>query len=169
MSETLSQELFKSTFEALYPSIRNFIYYKIGDMDLAEDLTQETFVKLWERRDDIKTNTLKSYLFTIANNLALNHFKHQKVVLAFQNSQIAQGPSLGNSPQEELELKEFDKRLQQAINDLPEKLRVAFLMHRVDKMKHQQIADALNLSVKGVQKRVKKALDLINEKIKYRL
>ncbi len=68
-----------------------------------------------------------------------------------------------------LELKEFDEQLQQAINDLPDKLRVAFLMNRVDKMKHQQIADALQLSVKGVQKRVRKALDLINEKIKYRL
>ncbi len=138
-------------------------------MDLAEDLSQETFVKLWEHRDDIKTNTLKSYLFTIANNLALNHFKHQKVVLAFRHAQFSQGPSLGNSPQDELELKEFDKRLQQAINELPEKLRIAFLMHRVDKMKHRQIAEVLNLSVKGVQKRVKKALDLINEKIKYRL
>lgn len=169
MSNFLNQADFKDTFEAYYSSIRNFIYYKCGDMDLAEDLTQETFVKLWERRGEVRPDTIKSYLYTIANNLALNHFKHQKVVLKFQNQALSQSPATSSSPHYQLELKEFDQRLQQAINDLPEKLRVAFLMNRVDKMKHQQIADALQLSVKGVQKRIRKALDLINEKIKYRL
>lgn len=169
LSKFLSQADFKDTFEAYYSSIRNFIYYKSGDMDLAEDLAQETFMKLWEKRQEINPETVKSYLYTIANNMALNHFKHQKVVLKFQNQALSQSPVTGNSPHYELEHKEFNERLQQAINDLPDKLRVAFLMNRVDKMKHQQIADALQLSVKGVQKRVRKALDLINEKIKYRI
>ncbi len=138
-------------------------------MDLAEDLAQETFIKLWERLSEVKSATVKSYLYTIANNLALNHFKHQKVVLNFQIDTLKGGPELSNSPQYQLELKEFDGRLQEALNSLPEKVRVTFLMNRVDKMKYQEIANALDISVKGVQKRVKKALDLLNEKLQYRL
>ena len=138
-------------------------------MDLAEDLTQEAFVKLWERQTEVKLETVKSYLYTIANNMALNHFKHQKVVLNFQNQAIKAGPEMSNSPQYQLEMKEFDGRLQQAISELPDNLRITFLMNRMDKMKYQEIADALNLSVKGVQKRIKKALDELNEKLKYRL
>ncbi len=169
MPQSLDQSNFKATFDTYYSAIRNFIYYKTGDMDLAEDLTQESFVKLWERRDEVKFETVKSYLYTIANNLALNHFKHQKVVLNFQNQSLKDGTPASSSPQYLLELKEFDDRLQQAIAELPDNLRVTFLMNRMDNMKYQDIADALNMSVKGVQKRMKKALDELNEKLKYRL
>jgi RNA polymerase sigma-70 factor (ECF subfamily) len=159
---------FKELFDLHYKAIRNFIYYKTGDISLAEDLAQEAFVKLWERMDEVQLKTAKSYLYTIANNLTLNHFKHQKVVLQHQKNYTGSGFT-SSSPQYELELKEFDQALQKAIDDLPEKLRVTFLMNRIDKMKYQEIASALEISVKGVQKRIKKALDEINEKIGYRL
>ena len=93
---------------------------------MAEDLTQESFVKLWERRDEVKFETVKSYLYTIANNLALNHFKHQKVVLNFQNQSLKDGTPASSSPQYLLELKEFDDRLQQANAELPDNLRLHF-------------------------------------------
>jgi len=165
---TANQQSFKALFDQHYTSIRNFIYYKTGDIDLAQDLAQEAFVKLWERFDEVQLQTAKSYLFTIANNLSLNHFKHQKVVFQHQQLMSYQQKS-STSPQFELELKEFDQALQQAIDDLPENVRITFLMNRIDKMKYQEIADILGISVKGVQKRVKKALDEINEKIGYRL
>ena len=169
MPETLDQATFKSIFEDNFSGLQHFIYYKIGDMAVAQDLAQEAFMKLWQNREKVKMETVKSYLFTIGANLAINHGKHQQIVLAFKHGELKQSTPSTHSPQYLLELKEFDEKLHGAIAGLPEKLRVVFLMHRVDKLKHVEIAEKLELSVKGVQKRLKRALELLNEKIKYRL
>ncbi|HET6542963.1 MAG TPA: RNA polymerase sigma factor, partial [Chryseolinea sp.] len=75
---------FKQIFDRHYDAIRNFLYYKLGDIDLAEDLAQEVFMKTWEKREGIRTDTAHHLLFTIANNLAINHFKSAKARFEFR-------------------------------------------------------------------------------------
>jgi RNA polymerase sigma-70 factor (ECF subfamily) len=95
-------------------------------------------------------------LFTVANNLFLNQAKHQKVVLKFEQRGHTQRTD--EDPAFLLEEQEFKTRLEKAINDLPEGQREVFLMNRLDKMKYREIAEALNISVKAVEKRMHKAL-----------
>ena len=78
---TLSE--FKSIFNQYYSPIKNFLYYKSGDIDLSEDITQDVFMKLWDKREDVQQETVKSYLYTIANNMLLNKIRHDKVVMSF--------------------------------------------------------------------------------------
>jgi RNA polymerase sigma-70 factor (ECF subfamily) len=91
---------------------------------------------------------------------------HQRVVLQFANRYI--GNPYTNSPEFELELKEFDFRLQKAISDLNEKNRVVFLMNRIDGMTYMEIAENIGITIKAVEKRMKKALDSLTEKMNYK-
>ncbi|MEL6674768.1 MAG: RNA polymerase sigma-70 factor [Bacteroidota bacterium] len=152
----LGHGAFKDLFDQYYEAIRNFLYYKSGNMELSEDLTQEAFLILWKKKDNINPEKVKSYLYTIANNLFLNEIKHQKVVLKFQ--QQPKSTSSKESPQYLMEEEEFRKRLELAIAELPEKNRTVFLMNRIEKLTYKEIADRLGLSVKAVEKRMHKAL-----------
>ncbi len=154
-------EEFRKLFDTLYGGLRKFLYYKSGNMEQAEDLAQESFLILWKKRENIDPDKVKSYLFTIANNLFLNEVKHQKVVLKFQKR--PQQETSFQSPQYQMEEEEFRQRLTKAISDLPEKHRIVFLMNRIEKLTYREIAERLELSVKAVEKRMHKALTILRD------
>jgi RNA polymerase sigma-70 factor (family 1) len=158
---------FKALFDQYYDPIRNFLYYKCGDADLAEDLCQDAFMKLWDKRDDVKSETVKSYLYTIANNMLLNKIRHDKVVINFAEKQKNQQDE--QSPQYYLEEKEFKEKLDKVIGAMPEKQREVFLMNRIEEMTYQEIADRLSLSVKAIEKRMHGALNHLRNHLDHKL
>lgn len=162
----LSLSEYKSIFDLYYDSIRNFLYYKIGDIDIAEDLAQDVFVKIWEKRGEVGKETVKNLLYTMAGNLAKNHFKHKQVVFKYE-SDYAGKDSSSETPEFEMEMKEFNTRLQQCIDELPEGHREVFLMNRIDKLTYSEIAARLGLSVKAIEKRMHKALKELRSKINH--
>lgn len=157
MKESVCEEkLFTSIFMLNAESLRNFMYYKTGNLQRSEDLMQDAFSKLWEQCAKVAEDKAKSFLFTVANNLFLNEVKHAKVVLKFMNKGHSDRTDL--TPQFLLEEAEFKTRLEAAIQELPEGQREVFLMSRIDKLKYREIAERLDLSVKAVEKRMHKAL-----------
>lgn len=155
--ESICEErTFKSVFMKHAEGLRNFMYYKTGNLAQAEDLVQDAFGKLWENCSKVSFGKAKSYLFTVANNLFLNQVEHQKVVLKFKNQPKATQSDI--TPQFLMEEEEFRQRLEQAIADLPENQRIVFLMNRIDKKTYREIAAELEISVKAVEKRMHKAL-----------
>ncbi|MEL6626196.1 MAG: RNA polymerase sigma-70 factor [Bacteroidota bacterium] len=152
---------FKKLFDQYYDGIRNFLYYKSGNIELAEDLTQEAFMILWRKRENIDPDKVKSYLYTIAHNLFLNEVKHQKVVMKYNQQPMA--TTTQETPQYLMEEEEFRQKLENAIAQLPEKNRVVFLMNRIEKLTYREIAERLELSVKAVEKRMHKALIQLRE------
>lgn len=150
------EEVFKKVFLINAEGLRNFMYYKTGSYQQAEDLAQDAFGKLWENCAKVTVEKAKAFLFTVANNLFLNQVKHRKVVLRFEQQTTSQ--QTNETPEFLLEQDEFRKRLEEAISALPAKQREVFLMNRIDKLKYREIAEALNISVKAVEKRMHKAL-----------
>ncbi|NJK87656.1 MAG: sigma-70 family RNA polymerase sigma factor [Bacteroidales bacterium] len=150
-----------------YEGVRNYVYYKTGDINLAEDIVQDVFLKVWDSRNTIKSDTIKSLLYIMAGNLIKNHFKHQKVVYEFvYNNPINQS---GEAADFEIEQQELSKKLQQVLAAMPEHCRIVFLMNRMDKLTYEEIADRLNLSVKAIEKRMHQALQVIKEKLKHKV
>jgi len=170
MSDTSSlceESTFTSIFKEYIQSLNNYLYYKTGDKNMAQDLAQEAFSKLWQNCASVAFASAKGYVFKTANNLMLNQFEHKKVVLKFQ--QIPRTDRSNESPEFLLEEKEFKEQLENAISQLPEKQRVVFLMSRIDKKTYKEIAAVLGISKQAVEKRIYKALDtlrLISKKIK---
>jgi RNA polymerase sigma-70 factor (family 1) len=161
-------DAFKIIFDQYYESIRNFVYYKTGDMNLAEDIVQDTFMKLWDKRSSVKQETVKSLLYIMAANNIKSHFRHQKVIFNFVNSgkkeEQEQESADSNIRQEELQ-----KKLQHVLADMPEKSREVFLLNRMDNLVYSDIAERLGLSVKAVEKRMHEALIFIRERITYKI
>jgi len=157
MSESVcEEEVFTSIFMTYAESLRNFMYYKTGSLQQAEDLMQDAYGKLWEECAKVTAAKAKSFLFTVANNLFLNQAKHKKVVLKFESKSHTDRNE--QTPQYLMEEAEFKARLEAAIQTLPEGQREVFLMNRIDKLKYREIAERLGLSVKAVEKRMHKAL-----------
>lgn len=159
-----NRSAFTSLFEHFHQSIFNFIVYKTGDRDLSEDILQETFLKVWRKREELdETRSIKSFLFTMANNSAINHFRHQKVVYSHQaNYQLETDD---RSLEDIVKSKEFYDQVFGAIEDLPEKTRITFMMSRFEDLSYKEIAERTEVSIKTVESHIGKALRLIREKL----
>ncbi|NLR93127.1 RNA polymerase sigma-70 factor [Flammeovirga sp. SR4] len=161
----LSEANFKELFDLYFENIKSFIYYKIGDIDVAEDIAQESYIKFWEAREKIILETAKTYLYTIANNLALNYIKHNKVVLQFEQRQNKKDGESETNPEFKMELNEFQNTLEKTINQLPDKSREVFLMNRMDGLTYSEISNRLDVSVKAIEKRMSKALSILRKNL----
>lgn len=159
--------LFEKAFHDHHDALTNFMYYKCGDAGLAEDIIQETFMKVWEIREKIRPGTLKPLLYTIAGNLFRNRHHHGKVVLRFARGKKPEVNT--ESPQFEMEYKEFGRMLEEALSALGEKNREVFLMNRIDSLSYTEIAERLGISVKAVEKRMHRALAELRGKIDRRI
>ncbi len=154
---------FESIFNDYSKSLRNIIYYKCGDVNLAEDIVQDAFIKLWSNCSKVLFVKSRSFLYTVANNNLLNHIAHQKVVL--KHEQIPHSELNNQDPEFVIEEKEFMKKLKNAINELPEKQRETFLLSRIDKKSYKEIAEITGVSVKAIEKRVHYALLSLRQKL----
>lgn len=158
------ETVFANFFRTQAKSLRNYLFYKFGNEEQAEDVTQEAFIKLWENCDKVPLDKAKSFLYTVANNTTLNQIAHQKVVLQYsKNSTLSH--STNQTPEFILEEEQFKVKLQNAIANLSEAQRTAFLLHRIDGKKYHEIADMLNISVKAVEKRIHIALVELRKEI----
>ncbi|WP_289661097.1 RNA polymerase sigma factor [Flavobacterium panacagri] len=163
-SNTCDEIIFSSFFKSHIKALRNFLLYKFGNAEQAEDVAQEAFVKLWQNCAAVPLEKAKSYIYTIANNSSLNQIAHQKVVLKYEKNFTGLDKTNEN-PEYLLEEKQFQAKLLKAIENLNEKQRTAFLMHRIDGKKYSEIALELNISVKAVEKRIHLALLSLRKEI----
>ncbi len=165
--EELSSQEFERAFDMYYGAVRNYLYYKCGQAELAEDVAQDAFVKVWETRDRIEKNSLKAYLYTIAGNLLINQLKREQLKFQFLNLQTEKKDKA--TPEYLLEMQEFDQKLQNALSKIPDGAREVFLMNRVDGLKYHEIGDRLGLSMKAVEKRMSKALAILRIEIENKI
>lgn len=157
MSDGICEEkVYKSVFWAYSEQLRNYLYYKTGDMANADDIVQDAFAKLWEKCADVPIEKSKSHLYTLVNNKLQNQIAHKKVKLKFEG--LVREDRDHQSPKSLLEEKEFKTRLENAISALPEDQRIVFLMNRIDKKKYREIAEELGISINAIEKRMHKAL-----------
>ncbi|MDT0540495.1 MULTISPECIES: RNA polymerase sigma factor [Croceitalea] len=163
MNNVCEEKIFNSVFKDHSKTIFNYIYYKYGNEEKAHDAVQEAFVKLWENCIKVAPEKAKSYLYTVSNNLYLNVLKAEKVRLKYANQH---SNSISNeSPEFVLEEKQFQQKLDNAINSLPENQRITFLLNRIDGKKYAEIAEMEGVSIKAIEKRMHLALKTLREKI----
>jgi RNA polymerase sigma-70 factor (family 1) len=161
------REAFQSLFREHYTMLCHFARKFVGDPDEAEELVQDLFVQLWEKRSQLDLNTSpRSYLFTAARNRCLNVIKHRKVREQHAES-VKSGPQ-GSAidPGKQMETAELQARIQQAIAKLPERCREVFRLSRFEGKKYQEIADQLDISPRTVETQIGKALRILRQELK---
>ena len=155
--------VFDRVFKTHAQHLKRHLFFKYQDMAAAEDVLQETFIKLWNNCKKVPYEKVKSYLYTVANNAFLDIKKHEKVVLTHKKGFVNYNQS--ESPEFLMIEEEYLTLVEDAINSLPEKQKEVFLLSRMEKKKYREIAEMLDVSVKTVEKRMHNALLVMREKL----
>ena len=158
-----NEHIYNSLYQKQVEKLRNFVYYKCGDLSLAEDIAQETFVKLWTNCAKVVLESVMGYLYTIANRLFIDQTRSQKVRLKFEKEPIK--TSNTEDPYHALRTEEFRELLETTISDLPEGQREVFLLNRIEGYTFKEIAEMLGVSSTAVEKRMAKALVKLRDRI----
>ena len=117
MKETLCEERhFHQTYSTHEIKVRNFLFYKLGDLEKAKDFTQEAFIRLWNNCSKVAIEKARSFLFTTANRLFLDHYDHQKVVLKFEHRTDKTESRMELNPEFLYQGEEFKQKLEAAIS-----------------------------------------------------
>ena len=159
----MTQEEFKELFDAHFDAIRNYVYYRSGDPELATDIAQDTFMRLWEKKYLVKPDNIKGLLYKMAGDLFISSYRRHKLAVNFSIKQHHNPHNQEESPETQLQYKELEKRYETALRRMPEKQRTVFLMSRMDELKYHEIATNLGISVKAVEKRMKNALAFLKK------
>ncbi len=165
----------EANFENLYqqyaPRIFQLAYRMTFNPQVAEDLTQEIFLKIYQKQAQFRGEShIYTWIYRLAMNHILNYLKRQKRFRFLQllelpiRTALKENPELtppipdpSPTPLQQLEQGELIQLVRQAIQQLPPKLRAPFVLHRYEKFSHKEIAEVLSISVSAVESRIHRA------------
>ena len=149
--------------------VRNVIYRMCGDLQIAEDAAQETFIQAWTHLPSFRPQTsLRNWLYRIAVNAATDLLRKEKRILpnALEDLQL-QDPQLG--PEALFFEEERTGLIQKAILSLPEASRAVLVLREYEGMSYHEIANALDIPVGTVMSRLNYARKILKEKLESKL
>ncbi len=162
----VTEASFELLFKAQFKGLHGYAFSIVKDMIAAEEVVQNVFYKLWERKGQIEIETsLKAYLYKAVYNDSLNYIKHQKVRLAYAAHVTRQSDKEAENASGKVLAGELKGKIHRAMNELPEQCRTIFQLSRFEGLKYQEIANVLGLSIKTVENQMGKALKILRTKL----
>lgn len=144
----------------------------LGNTSEAEDISQQVFIRIWKSAPRYKPKAkFTTFLFTIMRNLVFNESRRRSRKKEFSieeredNFHIQSADSGTASPDEELLHGELQKAVDKAINDLPEKQRMAVILRRYENMPYEEIAQILELSISAVKSQLFRARNALRDSL----
>ncbi len=156
-------------FNAHWEEVFDFAYRKLGDQQLAQDIAQEIFISLWEKRSNLDLmGNLSSYLYGAVKNRVVDYYRsntlkdsHQAALALLLNGNSAA------SADEGLILQDTHRALAGAIQQLPERMRLVISMSREEDKTVKEIAGELGVSVQTVKNQITAAMKLLRKNLSY--
>lgn len=166
------ERAFEILFKKYYLPLTRFVWRYVNSKAIAEELIQELFTILWEKRDELDMDTKKSiraYLYKSAKNLALNQRKHSKIKDKYASEWVEQKENPEIYFRDEYREERIRKAIAQAIEELPPRGKMTYKLHRYDGLTYEEIADVMDVSVKTVESQMTRALKILRERLSYLL
>ncbi len=153
-------ELFRLHYVSLCRTAVRFV----RDEAAAEDIVQEFFTHLWDRRRSLPelTGGVESYLRSSVRNRSLNFLRDRKRI-PVDDGELPERPSPADQPGEAMERAELQQRINRAVDRLPERCRLVFVMSKLEHMSQREIADQLGISTKTVENQMTRAYRFLRE------
>ncbi len=148
--------------------VRAFLIHMLGSVEEAEDLTQDTFVKVFVGARSYRAEgAFRSWLMRIVGNLARSRLRRRKVIgwLPFDPGRHDR-PAAGADPQQAMEGDQTVTAIRAALKSLPPRQRQALVLHRFQGLKYREIATAMDTSLPGVESLIQRALENMRQKLK---
>ena len=160
------EKSFEQLFRAQYAPLCGYARKYIDDPDQSEEVVQDVFVNLWQKRESIEiTSTIESYLFRSVRNTCLNILKHFKVRDKHKNGITATYDTPGSHADDRVLEIELMNQIEDLISGLPPERQKVFKLSRFEDMKYKEIAEELGISVKTVEAQMGKALKYLRENL----
>lgn len=157
----------EAAFHDLFTRFRSYLVLfamrRIGQLDVAEDIVQETFIAIWENKKTFNSyQGLKAYLYELVQNKCTNYLKHKQV----EDKYVSFVKTTGEEVEGDYNLmqEEIYRELYVAVRELPEKCQRVFELHLEGK-KNDEIAEILGISVLTVKSHKQNALHILKEKM----
>jgi len=158
---------FEMLFRTYYQPLCNYAYTFVADRDEAEEIVQNTFLNVWEKRESIAIHTaVKPYLYAMVRNACLNVIKHEKIRQQHAAVEMAMAERSVESVSRTIVAAELESRIFEAMDRLPEHCRLVFKLSRFEELKYAEIAAQLNISIKTVENQMGKALRIMRDQLK---
>lgn len=152
---------FESLFRFNYRPLCLYALHYLGDVDTAEDVVQECFMKLWEKLEQgTAVDNRRAYLYMTVRNRCLDHLKKKGIPTESLKPYDTYGIIDDDDAQERAQT---EARMWTALDFLPPKCREVFILSKRDGLKYEEIAEELGLSVNTVRNQISKALKMIKE------
>ena len=160
----ITHSSFRQLFAEHFDPLCRFLAYYSTDHFMIEEAVQDVFVNMWEKRDVLQIESVKTYLYASARNRILNRIRDEKRrnTLLEQWVQSEMEKSRGEDC---FDIDEFSQRVENAIDHLPEKCRKIFDLSKKKNLTYKQIAEKLDISVKTVETQMGIALRKIREQL----
>jgi RNA polymerase sigma-70 factor (ECF subfamily) len=163
----MKQEAFEKTFieafDLYHDAIFRFCVVKVSNRELAEDMTQEVFTRLWQYlRDEKEITNTRAFLYTIAHNLAKDWYKKKKSVSLDMQMEAGLSPA-GRELGQDI-LSEYAEVLQ-VIADMDERDKEVLLLRYVEGFEPKQISEIIDETANNVSVRLNRAMARLKEKM----
>jgi RNA polymerase sigma-70 factor (ECF subfamily) len=163
------REIFRRVYLKYFDMLNHLCMEYTQNAHIAEELVQDTFLKLWEVRKKIhRESNIGNFLYTVAKNKCLNYLRDQQTILNAQKSRDFltkqyNMDALIEVGDQWMNFKELKTLFESVIDKMPESIRIVFMMSRYEDKKYKEIALQLNISVKTVESRISKALIILRK------
>ena len=156
------ERFLKQLSERYRQPLTAYFQRRVNSRNEAEDLTQEVFLRLVRRLDVESLDNPEAFLFTTAVNLLRDRFRRGQTLRSHLAEVSLQQPGIEElSPERVFDSRQHLAKVIEALEQLDERSRDAFILHRLEGMKHAQIAELYGVSVSSVEKYIIKALSLL--------
>jgi RNA polymerase sigma-70 factor (ECF subfamily) len=160
-------DAFRLLFDRFYASLCLYAKRYIDDRLAREDIVQDVFSTVWEKRKYILPNTsAKNYLVSCVRNNSLNYLRKLEYLQEYQSNVIVNTPAYAESQNEVYNLQELQDLLARTLENLPEPYRLAFVMSRFEDKSSGEIAEIMNVSVRTVERYRARAMEILRNELK---
>ena len=158
------RKAFRELFDRYYKLLLGTAIIMLKDSNSAKDVTQEVFLQIWKKRETLRIeSSVKAYLKRAVINRSLNIIKAKKPIV--EETVLQDLSQNSSSAQQILEAKDLEKAMQLALDQLPERCRLIFVMRRLEGISLKEIASQLDISPKTVENQITKALKVLKEAV----
>lgn len=155
-------EIFEKTYTDYWQKLNAFSYTMTQDKDLAQNIVQDVFIDLWERKDDLNINAVEPYLFRAVKNQIFKHYQNNRFDKTIMEDKF-EDYIIDNFSTIDPEVTDL---LYSLLDKLPEKRKEVLLMYKFQDMSIDQIADELGISKQTVKNQISSALKQLREGLK---
>lgn len=163
-----NREAYGALFDVYYKPLCDYAYrYCNGDVEVVEDVVQEVFVRIWERRDTWNpTVAVKAYLYRSVHNQAITNLRKKRFETPMKDTIERTTQTNDQSPIDEMYNQQLDYNIKQAIEKLPERRREVLILRILHDMSYKEIGEVLEISVNTVDTQLRRALKTLREELK---